>query len=431
MRVRAGSSLLALALLSGCAFSLVQDGRIREEPFAEIVTRTAAARGDPRPAQVDARVVEPDEVPALLRASIGHAWSPEELARYQERLVSIGLWPPERDLLEETLLVAREEIAGFYLPETRVLYAVEEVRMPFSVRFLSLLLRRDLLREAVLAHELVHLLQHRAVPTLFEATRWTEQDDATSAVQAAIEGDATHYGLLAMLPAGSEGLLPAPAEMESATQGELDEKADGALASAPGLLRLTLAFPYVRGYPLSLSEGTALLDDPPASTEQVLHAERRNADFQVADMARLEQTLPAGCEGLGQNTLGELGSWVLLSDLGTEPTAALAASDGWDGDRYLAARCGEQRAFFWWTAWDSETDAGEFAEAYAAIADAVAARAGLAAAPSVGRDGVHVIISSEPLAGLLPLLDERARWARIQTLEELRTHFALESEAPD
>ncbi len=427
MSARAGALLLALSLLSGCAFSLVQDGRLREEPFADVVTRTAAARGDPRPESVDARVVAQDEVPALLRASIAHDWSPEDLARYQERLVAIGLWPPERDLLDETLRVAREEIAGFYVSERRVLYVVEEVRAPFSLRVLSALLRRDFLREWVLAHELVHLLQHRALPSLFEASSWTEQDDAGSAVQAAIEGDATHYGMLAMLPPGSEGQLPAPADMQAAMAQELESKQDGALADAPGLLRLTLAFPYARGYPLSLAEGTALLEAPPASTEQVLHEERRHADFQVADLTRLEESLPPGCESLGQNTVGELGSWVLLSDLGAQPAAALAASDGWDGDRYLAARCGEQRAFLWWSAWDTEEDAIEFAEAYAGIATAAEARAGLASLPRIERAGVRVIISSEPLEGLLPLLDERARWARIESLDELRAHFGLEA----
>jgi len=426
VRARAGALLLVPALLSGCAYGLVRDGQIREEPFAEIVTRTAAVRGDPRPEPVDARVVEPDGVPALLRASIAHEWPPEEMAAYQERLVVVGLWPPDRDLLEETLRVAREEIAGFYLPETQVLYAVEDVPTPFLVRVLSVLLRRDLLRESVLAHELVHLLQHRAVPSLFEVTGWTQQDDASAAVQAALEGDATHYGFLALLPPGSEGLVPAPADVQAAMEKEIAQKEEGALAAAPGLLRLTLAFPYARGYPLSLAEGTALLDLPPASTEQVLHEERRYADFQVADLARLEEALPAGCESLGQNTVGELGSWVLLSDLGAEPATALAASDGWDGDRYLASRCGGRHALLWWTAWDTEADAVEFERAYRGIAGAVAARAGLAGL-HIERAGVQVIVSSEPLAALAPLLEAQARRARIESLDELRAHFGLDS----
>jgi hypothetical protein len=415
-------ALLLLPLASGCAWSLVADGRIREEPFAQIVTRTAAARGDPRPASVDARVVRKDDVPALLRSSVAHEWSPEEMARYQEQLVAIGLWPPERDLLEETLDVARDEVAGFYLTESGVLYVVEGLHVPLTLRFLSALLRRDLLRELVLSHEIVHLLQHRAVPELFQVSSWHDQDDAGEAVQAAIEGDATHYGFRAVVGLGDAN-LPAPAELQARMEEAAAER-EGALAEAPALLRLTLAFPYARGYPLSREEGTALLDDPPASTEQVLHPERRRADFQVADLAGLETELPAGCESLGQNTLGELGSWVLFQDLGAAPRAA-EASDGWDGDRYLAAHCGEHRAFLWWTAWDSVTDAIEFERAYADIAEAVRERAGLAATPRVSRDGAEVLVVSEPLDALAPLLAGRARRARIASLDGLRAHFGL------
>jgi hypothetical protein len=422
--VRAARLLAALplALATGCAWSLVADGRIREEPFAEIVARTAAVRGDPRPAQVDARVIGAADVPAVMRASIESELEPAEIARYQERLVAIGLWPQDRDLVDEMLRVAQEEVAGFYVSDTRTLYVVEDLRMPFPVRLLSALLRRDLLREAVLSHEVVHLLQHRAAPGLFTIDDWTEQDDASEAVQAALEGDATHFGLLAVL-AGDPSGLPDPAELERSF--DAAARGEGTLAEAPALVRLTLTFPYAGGYPLSLAEGPALLDDPPVSTEQVLHAERRRANFQVADLAALEAALPEGCESLGQNTLGELGISVLLSDLGAAAQSA-AASDGWDGDRYLAARCGGRRAFLWWTAWDTEADAEEFAGAYAEIAGAVAARAGLAAPPAFGRDGVRVLVASGPLGALLPRLDPGGRFARIATLDELRAHFGLD-----
>ena len=35
--------------------------------------------------------------------------------------------------------------------------------------------------------------------------------------------------------------------------------------------------------------------------------------------------------------------------------------EGWNGDRYLAARCGGRRELLWLTVWDSEADAAEFA----------------------------------------------------------------------
>jgi hypothetical protein len=415
---------LALLALSGCAWSLVDDGRIREEPFADIVTRTAAVRGDPRPAHVDARLVAKDELTEVLRAAILHDRTPEEMARYQTRLVAVGLWPPDRDLVEDSLAVMREEIAGFYVPESRVLYVVEGFEVPFALSLMSALLDRDVTRELVLSHEIVHLLQHLDTPKVFDATRWMEQDDASAAVQVAFEGDATRYGYAALLESsGAE--LPDPEDLRRELEAEMATRKDGPLAEAPALLRLTLALPYAYGYPLSLAEGTALLDDPPAATEQVLHADRRHAEFAVADLAPLVSALPRGCASLGQNTLGELGIWVLLQDLGAAEVSA-AASDGWDGDRYLVARCGGELAFVWWTAWDSEPDAAEFADAYAAIAPAVQARAGLAAPPRMIRDGLRVIVASEPLAPLAPRVAARARRARIHSLDALRAHFRLD-----
>jgi hypothetical protein len=373
---------------------------------------------------VDARVIPVDEVTDLLRANLLHERTPEQIAVYQTRLEAIGVWPPGRDLIEETLAVAREEVAGFYVPETGVLYVVDGFAIPLSMRFLSALVRRDLLREVVLAHEIVHLLQHRDAPAVFDVMNWMEQDDAGTAVQTAFEGDATHYGYVAVL--GSDGALPPPDDLRRELEAQLAQKTEGAWVNAPALVRLTLMLPYARGYPLSVAEGTQLLDDPPASTEQVLHADRRRAEFEVADLAPLVASLPAGCQSLGQNTLGEVGIWVLLQDLGAADASA-AASDGWDGDRYLAARCDGQLAFAWWTQWDSEVDAAEFAGAYQRIAAALQERAGLAGPPQARREGARVLVASEPLASLVPLLESRARRARVATLAALRAHFGLTS----
>ena len=71
--------------------------------------------------------------------------------------------------------------------------------------------------------------------------------------QAALEGDATYYGMLAFL--GESGALPDPADMEAGMASA--SRDDGALAKSPALVRLTLTFPYAYGYPLSLDEGDA------------------------------------------------------------------------------------------------------------------------------------------------------------------------------
>ncbi len=403
-------ALLSLASLAGCSYSLVAGGAIRAEPFADLLQRTSRARGIEPRGPVDARVVGQAESREIVARVIAEEWSADELARYEDALGSVGLWPPERDLLQELLAVHAAEVAGFYHPRERVFYLVEDAPVPLSIRLLSGLARRDLTGEVVVTHELVHLLQHQQYPALFEAVKFHAQDDAAWATSAALEGDAVRFGFEAL------GVLPDPEEFGRSMLEEDPGGRSRALAQAPALIRLTLVLPYTAGYRLAWAEWRDLLDAPPASTEQLLHPERRREPFLAFDLGPLREALPEGCTPVYENGAGELGLSVLLRDLGRRPDPA--AWEGWDGDRYLAARCGGERAFAWITAWDSEADAREFEVAYAGIAAAAAARAGLAAPPALRRHGREVHLLAPGLEALAPAL-ERVPRRRVSTLEEL------------
>jgi hypothetical protein len=331
----------------------------------------------------------------------------------------MGLWPGDRDLVDELIAVMQEEVAGLYDPWDRALYIVSDTKAPFLARLMSAFFRRDLQREIVLSHELVHLLQHASYPSLMDSDPFFyDHDDVGSAIQAAIEGDATRYGFeaLELLPQ-----LPDPSTFREEIDSELASIHDGAFAAAPALIRLTLAFPYTHGYRLSYGEGKALLDSPPASTEQVLHAGKRGEPFLAIDLRPLHDALPDGCRFIHENTLGELEISVLFRDLATDPPEDTWA--GWDGDRYLVAECDERPAILWLTVWDSRTDALEFETAYRGIFAALVARAGLAAAPNVTRSEREVLVHSDELAPLAKLLSARAHRERVSTLPELRDHF--------
>jgi hypothetical protein len=410
--------LAALLGAGGCAWSLISHGELREEPFARIVERTARARGIAPEGEVRTRVIATAELPAILERALSAEWSAAEIRSYQEGLTTLGLWPAGRDLLAEFVAVYSEEVVGLYLPVERTLYLVRDAPSSFALRVLSAFARRDFQREVILAHELVHLLQHQAHPELHEgAAFWKHHDDAGAAVQAALEGDALRYGFEAL-----EVDPPAAEELRRALEGESDRRTRGALAEAPALLRLTVAFPYTHGYGLSLREGRELLAAPPASTEQVLHPERRREAFLALDLAPLRPALPAGCALVFENTLGELGLSVLFRDLAGEHEAA--AWQGWDGDRWLVAQCAGRRELLWLTAWDSEADAAEFAAAQARIAPAVAERAQLAGAPEARVAGREVRVASPGLIALRERLGDLARRERVADLAGLRAHFA-------
>jgi len=414
--------LFALAA-SGCAYSMIADGQLRPEPFDEVVARTSAARGIEPELPIEAHVVTGGEVAEVVRRAIARQWSEEDVAHYEAALTAMGVWPGDRDLLEEFVGVMREEVVGLYDPWDRTLYVVGDATSPFFHRVLSSLVRRDLDRELVLSHELVHLLQHQRYPELMAPDAFFfGQDDVQAAVQAAIEGDATRYGFEAL---DFVTRLPEPATFGEEIGAEVAAQGDSALSAAPAMIRLTFAFPYTHGYRLAYEEGAALLEAPPVSSEQVLHPALRNAPFAAIDLSGLREALPDGCRFVHENSLGELGISVLFRDLTAAPEEDVWM--GWDGDRYLVAECDGRPALLWITEWDSRTDALEFESAYREIAAAVATRGDLPEPPALARDQREVVVFSAALAPLLRTLGTRVKLGRVANLTELRAHFGAET----
>jgi hypothetical protein len=87
---------------------------------------------------------------------------------------------------------------------------------------------------------------------------------------------------------------------------------------------------------------------------------------------------------------------VLFRDLSESPDPAIW--EGWNGDRYLVADCAGHTEWAWWTAWDSASDAAEFAGAYLELAPAVAARAGSATPVSTQTEATYVVVTSSGFA---------------------------------
>ena len=400
-------------LTVGCAH---HDAPVAPLPEADLVAlgaRMEGVTGVPLPADLATQVVQRAEVKEILRSATLAEWPPEESRRFAEGVIAMGLWPQDEDLIAALLAVSADHVGGFYLPSDRTVYVVADSRMSFGAQDGSL--RRDSGREFVVTHELVHAQQHTTHPELIEFfIRWHNQDDAANAASAAIEGHALHAAIEILTEARG---LPTP-EMIAKYFGA---EPGGELGEVPAFIRLTHAFPYVRGYPLAYREGASLLDRAPASTEQVMHEERREDDFWAMDLAGTAAVLPQDCEIVYENTLGELGISVMFDELSGAPDPEIWT--GWDGDRYLAARCGQERALLWLTAWDTREDARQFAEAYASVAPQIARRAGYYESPRALQSGRAVIVVSAHLKDVVPHLSGAVRRARVATLAELRAHF--------
>jgi len=207
-------------------------------------------------------------------------------------------------------------------------------------------------REAVLAHEFVHVLQ--------AAT------GAFGDVQDGVGGRATQEGRVETgITEGAATYVESEYRQRYLGQASsrLNWSASRARRSAFGAF---LVAPYVFGHRYvdrrvdSPAELPAVYENPPATTEQLLHATGADGDRPRA----LTVAADTGDRWTGgtRRTKGELFARLVLEPY-VDPARAARAADGWGADRLLPVRGeGGERGHAWVTRWD---DAGE-AEAFAA-----------------------------------------------------------------
>ena len=290
----------------------------------------------------------------------------EEIERARLLYGALGLLDAEEDLRSMFAGVLGEQVIGYYDPETGRLVIREDVMTGLTGHLGS-----EQTQEArlVLVHEIVHALQDQRLD-LGESYQKERTADADNAFRAVVEGDAT----LAML---AHALRQQGIPLSAATAGiqqmgsyvDLNALVRGEkLDDAPAILRVTLVAPYLRGLQFIAAVqgrgGWPAVNNahrrPPASSEQVLHAEKYFAREPVEAISVVDtpQLLDAGFTRAAEDTLGELEMSVYLGQQEPSGTADAAAA-GWAGDRVVIYTRGEQTAVVWWTTWDTEEDADE------------------------------------------------------------------------
>jgi hypothetical protein len=148
------------------------------------------------------------------------------------------------------------------------------------------------------------------------------------------------------------------------------------MSSIPDWMVQQLEFPYLAGSTwvssLWASGGwdavDAAYDQPPASTEQVLHPEKYVAGEQPAEVADpdVAALMGSGWSSVESSTVGEamLGIW--LGAMGVPQSDGDVAAAGWGGDRLsVASGPNGEWGMAWRIAWDAGADGDEFDQAYA------------------------------------------------------------------
>lgn len=338
-----------LVVLGACGDrSRAQSEDSIREMAEEVIPRVEQAAGLTFKSPPELALRSREQVRHYLDAKIAAELPPDEVERLTVAYRMFGLIPDTLDLSELLLELYAEQVAGFYDPDSTVLYVVEGSD-PAMVRL-------------TIAHELVHALQDQYMPVDSVLTM-QRQNDRRTAAQAVLEGQAMLASVLAMMPNQDlQALGTFWNDAQRRSQIREQEKRMPVFASAPLILREGLIFPYLAGadfmnwfarlYPDTVPFGPRM----PASTEQILHPDRYASGDQPVDLMFLDS---AGV--VYEDNLGEFETRVMLTELTESETAAAAVTLGWGGDRYAVTRVGDGYGLTWWSVWDDEVAADRFA----------------------------------------------------------------------
>jgi hypothetical protein len=354
--------------------------------YTEIEGQVSQLRGITATKPVERGVFDKAGLCAYITASFEKD-NPEALIQGTEGLYkALLLMPQDANLLDLYIELLTSQVAGLYDDDTKKMYVVTntgEIGPAEKITY---------------AHEYTHALQDQRFTLRDVVGDAKDQGDRGLARTTLVEGDAT---LLMSLWAQQH--LSAAELGQVATA--IDPASEAILAKMPAILKQTLLFPYTQGLQLTLGafqQGgfggvDQLFDNPPDTTEQVLHADKlaaREPGVAVTFPADLAASLGDGWAVALQDTLGEYQLSVLLGDA-AGATAPADAAAGWGGDRvaWITGPDGANAAVLD-THWDTEADAAEFASALAGYVTKLQAAGRSAAVLTPAPDRV-VLISAD------------------------------------
>jgi hypothetical protein len=291
--------------------------------------RVATLRGLSVERPIDRGVLDRAAILARLRARVAHEYPPGEVALEGEMVRRLGMIPESMDYERTMFDLLEEQVAGFYDPDDRRLFIAAWVQPELQV--------------PTMAHEIVHALQDQH----FGLSRFTHfvrgGGDRQTAGMAVVEGDAT-LAMLEMVLQSTGQSARSLRDPDAIFRSQLmDVSQQPRLGAAPRALRDSLLFPYRYGFDLctlqyaarGFAAVDALLRDPPASTEQVLHADKLAAREPPIEIPPTTPPALASDHVLvSDDVLGEL-SLRLYLESGVDDATAEAAAAGWGGDRAM------------------------------------------------------------------------------------------------
>ncbi|SLM48910.1 protein of unknown function [Nitrospira japonica] len=396
---------------------LIQNSKLNEYRIHDAIERSSYASGLSVSRPLSVEVVDRHALREIFGRAAIETKQSQIWAAKQDGYSAMGFDIGEAEDPYEHIDLLSRSVGGLYLPRTQTLYVVNEpARSAAGGIYLNA--QGDLSHDVTLAHEIIHALQHQHYPGVFEPKEqiWQEQEDAAVALQAATEGDANLWS------AQSVGFMGRPRDPDDVIRLSKESEAEP-LSDAHFLVRERIMFPYTYGYRFAHHEGRNGMKSPPASTEQVIHiGTSGRSPFEAIDLSSFAEALATrGCRLSFQDTMGELTLSLWLRSF--DPTTDQQTWEGWDGDRWIAATCGNSREVAWLTSWDTEQDAVEFARVVSELVGAWRQRARLTSGVRVERMGRDVFVVSDGIRMDVGQVQALAHRARVATRDELLAHF--------
>lgn len=327
----------------------------------EVIEAVHPVRRLPAATGVEYRVVDNEVFLAELRALLEEEYPDDYLEAEDDAYTRLGLIGPEQDLKSLILKVYDQQVLAYYDPETTTFTLIGPVK------------KIGALESIVVAHEYGHALQDAK----WDLDAWMIEDlaqsDAILAQQALVEGDATAVMYdWAARELKLTDLLGVSAEA-------LSQQDMRKLGRLPDVISRQLEFPYIDGFAFvnalrgrgDWAAVDAAFENPPVSTEQILHPELYPDELPVPiELPDVVASLGPDWVASYEQTLGEMQTHVWLADgkKGASLFPALPArlpnaeaAAGWGGDRLVSLDGPDDAwAVVWQTDWDSKKDQKEF-----------------------------------------------------------------------
>jgi hypothetical protein len=325
----------------------------REDPrIATVLSEVSSLRGLPIKSKVRTQVVDRSTVLAKAKKKLAEELPPGVLERQGDAYRALELVPADYDLEDGLLKLLTARVAGFYDPDEKAMYLLDDLSS-----------RQD---DETLPHELVHALQDQSFDIGPMLDYVPGQNDRLTAAQHLVEGDATIYGFL---HAYGDDFRVEHSALRAAFYNPTALSLAG--SETPLFLLGSLVSPYVEGYifveSIRNAGGSGGIDAAfkrlPVSTEQILHPQKYASGEAPLAVPRLTaKALGDAFKPVYDDSNGELGLRLMLEQWTSEPIAAKAAA-GWGGDRIVVFGSGSGKtrtaALAFVTRMDSENDAIE------------------------------------------------------------------------